>query len=71
MREAEQEKGIDQGEMNFEEIQLKRDGLSETHIMAYSLGHFGNDLCASMWFIYLTYYLQYVVHLSSTLSATA
>jgi len=45
--------------------------MSETHILAYSVGHFCNDLCASMWFIYLTYYLQYVVHLSATIAASA
>lgn len=41
----------------------KRDGLSERQINAYKVGHFNNDLCASMWFIYLTYYLAYVVGL--------
>jgi len=46
-----------------EEVQLKRDPLTERHIAAYSVGHFNNDLCASMWFIYLNYYLLYVVGL--------
>lgn len=33
-------------------------------MFAYSIGHFNNDLCASMWFIYLNYYLIYVVQLT-------
>ena len=35
----------------------KRDALTERKILGYSVGHFNNDLCASMWFIYLNYYL--------------
>jgi len=42
---------------------MRRDGLDTVHIWAYSVGHFNNDLCASMWFIYLSYYLIYVVNL--------
>ena len=41
-----------------------RDPLSLTQIRAYTVGHFNNDLCASMWFIYLNYYLLYVVGLT-------
>ena len=53
---------VKDGEQNEEIIQqedvvLKRDGLTITHIRAYAVGHFNNDLCASMWFIYLNYYL--------------
>ena len=40
-------------------------------VFAYSIGHFMNDLCASMWFIYLNYYLLYVVGLTPTIAATA
>lgn len=35
------------------------------------MGHFLNDLCASMWFIYLNYYLIYVVGLSQGVAAAA
>lgn len=35
-----------------------------THDWAYSIGHFNNDLCAAMWFIYLTYYVANVVGLT-------
>jgi Na+/melibiose symporter-like transporter len=60
--------------MNFasdDPSKLKRDGLSSRHIYAYMVGHFNNDLCASMWFIYLTYFLTYVVVLPSNIVALA
>ena len=41
-----------------------RDGVTSVVLTGYSVGHFANDLCASMWFIYLSYYLIYVVGLS-------
>ena len=41
-----------------------RDGVTKIVLAAYSVGHFANDLCASMWFIYLSYYLLNVVKLS-------
>lgn len=50
---------------------VKRDGLSDIQINAYKVGHFCNDLCASMWFIYLTYYLAYVVELDQSIVALA
>ena len=40
-----------------------RDGVTTVVLSAYSVGHFANDLCASMWFIYLSYYLLKVVKL--------
>ena len=40
-----------------------RDGVTTMVLSAYSVGHFANDLCASMWFIYLSYYLLSVVKL--------
>ena len=48
-----------------------RDGLSTLQMNAYKVGHFNNDLCASMWFIYLTYYLTYVVDLDPKIVAGA
>jgi Na+/melibiose symporter-like transporter len=54
-----------------EDEPLKRDPLTERHIKAYSVGHFNNDLCASMWFIYLSYYLINVVKLTPNIAATA
>lgn len=51
-----------------EKIQPK-DGLQSVHILAYSVGHFCNDLCASMWFVYLTWYIKNVVKLSKTVTA--
>jgi len=48
-----------------------RDGLTDTQINAYKVGHFNNDLCAAMWFIYLTYYLAFVVMLPTNIVALA
>ena len=45
-----------------------RDGVTTMVLAGYSVGHFANDLCASMWFIYLSYYLIYVVKLSQNVS---
>ncbi len=42
---------------------MKRDGMTNTHLAAYSVGHFSNDLCAAMWFFYLSWYLTRVVKL--------
>lgn len=53
------------------QVQTKRDGLSNNQLWAYSVGHVCNDLCASMWFIYLSYYLQYVVGLSPEVTGKA
>ena len=48
-----------------------RDGMEQRHMIAYSVCHFGNDLCASMWFVYLNYYLLYVVGLSPSMTSWA
>ena len=45
-----------------------RDGVTNVVLAAYSVGHFANDLCASMWFIYLSYYLISVVKLEQSIS---
>lgn len=36
--------------------------------LAYSVGHFYNDLCASMWFSYLLLYLHYILKFRNTLA---
>ncbi|CAJ0574923.1 unnamed protein product, partial [Mesorhabditis spiculigera] len=38
------------------------------HKLSYSIGHFYNDLCASMWFTYLMIYMEKVVMLRSSLA---
>ena len=48
---------------------LKRDGLTLTHVSAYSVGHFNNDLCAAMWFVYLSWYVKVVVKLPPNIVA--
>ena len=45
-----------------------RDGVTTTVLAGYSVGHFANDLCASMWFIYLSFYLLKVVKLDQNIS---
>jgi len=50
---------------------MSRDGLESIHVKAYSVGHFNNDMCASMWFVYLTWYLKVVVKLEDTVFAGA
>ena len=47
---------------------MARDGLTERHIAAYSVGHFNNDLCAAQWFVYLSWYINKVVKLSPRLT---
>ena len=47
---------------------MLRDGITTTVLAGYSVGHFANDACASMWFIYLSYYLIYVVELPQNIS---
>ena len=44
---------------------LKRDALEKSHLVAYAVGHFSNDLCAAGWFFYLVFYLKYIVNLSA------
>ena len=43
----------------------KRDSLGTREVAAYAVGHVNNDLCACMWFVYLTWYLTNVVGLSA------
>jgi hypothetical protein len=50
---------------------IKRDGLERRHVIAYSIGHFNNDLCAVMWFVYLSWYLKEVIDLSPHITAAA
>ena len=38
-------------------------------MVAYSVCHLGNDLCASIWFVYLNYYLLYVVSLTPAMTS--
>ena len=45
---------------------IKRDALEKKHLIAYSIGHFSNDLCAAGWFFYFTYYLKYVIKMDGT-----
>jgi hypothetical protein len=46
----------------------KEDGMTDTQIKAYSVGHFNNDICAAQWFNYFTWYINKVVGLSPQLT---
>jgi Na+/melibiose symporter-like transporter len=46
-----------------------KDGLRRVHVIAYSIGHLLNDLCASIWFVYLTWYIKNVVGLDADVAA--
>ena len=50
---------------------LERDGMTTQRILAYSVGHFSNDLFASMWFIYQSYYYLNVLKLSQSVTGMA
>ncbi len=45
-----------------------RDGVTTTVLAAYSVSHFANDLCACMWFIYLSFYLLKVIKLDQNIA---
>jgi len=49
----------------------KRDGMTRSHIAAYSLGHLPNDLTVTMWIFYFTVYSENVVGLDSSVVAIA
>lgn len=49
-------------------IKVKGDDLTPLSIFSYSIGHFLNDICASCWFNFLSYYLVHI-KLMSTQSA--
>ena len=54
-----------------EEESLARDGMTRHRMLAYSIGHFSNDLFASMWFIYQSYYYLNVLQLSTASTGMA
>ena len=47
---------------------MARDGVNNIVLAGYSVGHVANDLYASMWFIYMSYYLLNVVNLNPNVS---
>ena len=42
---------------------IKRDGMTKINMGAYAVGHVYNDFCATLWFMYLLYFLTYPVQL--------
>ena len=47
---------------------IARDGISPLVLSGYAVGHCANDLCASLWFLYLGYYLIEVVGLTKNVT---
>jgi len=43
--------------------------MTKVRVAAYSVGHFNNDLCAAMWFVYLSWYVKEVVGLPAHITA--
>ena len=50
---------------------IPRDGMMKFHVNAYSVGHYFNDLCACMWFFYVTWYLINIVGLKADVAGYA
>jgi len=46
-----------------QKIPVKGDDLRKTNIYSYGIGHFMNDLCASCWFFFLSYFLIEIVNI--------
>lgn len=42
-------------------IRVRGDDLTRINILSYGVGHFMNDLCASCWFFFLSYYLKDII----------
>jgi hypothetical protein len=55
-------------EIRGDHTTMARDGLSDKQVIAYSVGHFNNDLCAAQWFVYLSWYIKNVVNLTATVT---
>lgn len=46
-------------------VNVRRDGISRINFSAYAVGHVYNDFCATVWFMYVLYFLTYVVNLGA------
>jgi len=57
--------GLQQSQ-NQEKLLVKGDDLTPVSIFSYSIGHFQNDICASCWFNFMTYYLLYIREMDET-----
>lgn len=50
---------------------LIRDGMNTMNMSAYAVGHVYNDFCATLWFMYLLYFLTYPVGLGAAKASYA
>lgn len=53
------------------EAENKNIGLSKLNIMAYAVGHVYNDLCSTVWFMYLLYFITFTVEFGPGLASLA
>lgn len=51
--------------------QDKQVGLSTLNILAYAVGHVYNDMCATVWFMYLLYFITFTVEFGPGLASLA
>ena len=61
MENKDSQSGADSNEDNSKKIKVKGDDLTRVNIYSYGIGHFMNDLCASCWFFFLSYYLKDII----------
>jgi Na+/melibiose symporter-like transporter len=52
--------------MSKQKIKVKGDDLKTKNIVSYGVGHFMNDLCASCWFYFLSYYMIEILKIGET-----
>ncbi len=50
---------------------MRRDGLSGCQVIAYSMGHMGNDITGALWFFYLSFFLKIVLGINESLVGLA
>lgn len=49
----------------------KHRGLTTLNVTAYAAGHIYNDLCATVWFMYILYFVSYTIERGPALASLA
>lgn len=52
-----------EGSVPSEKIKVKGDDLTPVSTISYSIGHFQNDICASCWFNFMSYYTVHILQI--------
>ena len=63
---SEDTKNLSKSNETDTKIRVKGDDLRQINIYSYSIGHFFNDICASCWFNFVSYFLVYIVELKES-----